>query len=70
MYYFESKRKVVNQIWVTKNARRPSIAKRIRRVKKVLYAIVLLIRVQLFKSRCLKAERPHASSIKTLFLEN
>ena len=35
MYYFEPKRKVANQIWATKNARRPSIAKRIRMVKKV-----------------------------------
>ena len=39
VYYFEPKRKVANRIWATKNARRPSIAKRIRTVKKVLYAI-------------------------------
>ena len=39
VYYFEPKRKVANQTWATKNARRPSIAKRIRAVKKVLYAI-------------------------------
>ena len=35
VYYFEPKRKVANQIWATKNARCPSIAKRIRMVKKV-----------------------------------
>ena len=39
MYYFEPKRKVDNRIWATKNARRPSIAKRKKTVKKVLYAI-------------------------------
>ena len=65
VYYFEPKRKVANRIWANKNARRPSIAKRILRVKKVLYAIFSLIRVQLFKSRCQKAERSQASSIKT-----
>ena len=67
VYYFEQKRKVANRIRVTKNARRPSIAKQIRTVKKVLYAISSLIRVQLFKSQCQKAERSQASSIKTLF---
>ena len=40
MHYFEPKRKVSNRIWATKNARRPSIAKQILTVKKVLYAIV------------------------------
>ena len=35
MYCFEPKRKVANRIWV----RRPSTAKRIRTVKKVLYAL-------------------------------
>ena len=70
VYYFEPKRKVANRIWATKNARRTSIAKRIRTVKKVLHAIFSLIRVQLFKSRCQKAERSQASSIKTLFWEN
>ena len=39
VHYFEPKRKVSNKIWATKNARRPSIAKRTRTVKKVLYAI-------------------------------
>ena len=39
VYYFEPKRKVANRIWATKNARRPSTAKQIRTVKKVLYAI-------------------------------
>ena len=39
VYNFEPKRKVANQIWATKNARRPSIAKRIQTLKKVLYAI-------------------------------
>ena len=39
MYYFEQKRKVANRIWTTNNARRPSIVKRIRTVKKALYAI-------------------------------
>ena len=70
VYYFEPKRKVANRIWATKNAWRPSTAKRIRTVKKVLYAIFSLIRVQLFKSRCQKAEWSQARSIKTLFWEN
>lgn len=39
VHYFEPKRKVSNKIWATKNARRPSIAKRTRTVKKVLYAM-------------------------------
>ena len=39
VHYFEPKRKVSNKIWATKNARRPTIAKRTRTVKKVLYAI-------------------------------
>ena len=38
LYYFEPKRKVANRVWATKNARRKSIAKRIRTVKKVMYA--------------------------------
>ena len=67
VYYFEPKRKVANRIWATKNARHLSIAKRIRTVKKVLYAIFSLIRVQLFKSRCRQAELSQAPSIKTLF---
>ena len=50
VYYFEPKLKVANRIWANKNARRPSIAKRIRTVKKVVYAIFSLIRVQLFQS--------------------
>ena len=36
VYDFEPKRKVANRIWATKNARRPSIAKRIRAVKKIV----------------------------------
>ena len=40
VYYFEPKRKVANRIWANKNTRRPSIAKRIRTVKRVLYAIL------------------------------
>lgn len=39
VHYYEPKRKVSNRIWATKNTRRPSIAKRLRTVKKVLYAI-------------------------------
>ena len=39
MYYFEPKLKVANRIWANKNARRPSIAIRIRTEKKVVYAI-------------------------------
>ena len=39
VYYFEPKRKVVNRIWATKNARRSSTAERIQTVKSVLYAI-------------------------------
>lgn len=39
VYYFEPKRKCSNRIWATKNAKRPSIAKRQRTVKKVLYVI-------------------------------
>ena len=57
VYYFESKRKVANRLWANKNARCPSIVKQIRTVRKVLYAIFSLIRVQLFESRCQKAER-------------
>ena len=34
VYYFEPKRKVANRIWATKNARHPSIAKRIRTVRR------------------------------------
>ena len=68
MYYFEPKRKVANRIWATKNSSRPSINKLIRTVKKVLYAIFSLIRVQLFKSGCQKAERSQASSIKNVIL--
>ena len=41
VYHFEPKRKAANRIWATKHARRPSIAKRIRTVKKVLYAIII-----------------------------
>ena len=37
-YYFEPKRKFANPIWATKNARLPSIAKRIRTVKKVCFS--------------------------------
>ena len=40
VYFFEPKRKCSNRIWATKNARRPSIAKRIRSVRKVLYVIL------------------------------
>jgi hypothetical protein len=39
VYFFEPKRKRSNQIWTTKKARRPSIAKRIRTVRKVLNII-------------------------------
>ena len=39
VYYFEPKRKSSNRIWASKNAKRPSIAKRLRTVKKVLYVI-------------------------------
>ena len=39
VYFFESKRKCSNRIWAIKNTRRPSIAKRIRTVRKVLYVI-------------------------------
>ena len=46
VYYFEPKWKVANRIWAAKNARRPSIAKRIQTVKKVWYAFFSLIRVQ------------------------
>ena len=38
-YYFELKPKCSNRVWATKNAVRPSIAKRQRTVKKVLYVI-------------------------------
>ena len=64
VYYFEPKLKVANRMWATKNARRPSIVNQIRTVRKVLYAIFSLIRVQLFKSWCQKAERSQTSSIK------
>ena len=37
-YYFAPKRKFANLIWANKNARLPSIAKRIQTVKKVFYA--------------------------------
>ena len=67
VYYFELKWKVANRIWATKNSRHLSIAKRVRTVKKVLYAIFSLIRVQLFKSCCRQAERSQAPSIKELF---
>ena len=40
VYYFEQKGKVANRTLATKNARRPSIAKQIRTVKKVLCAIL------------------------------
>ena len=57
VYHFEPKRMVAHRIWATKNARRPGIAKQMRTVKKVLYAIFFsLIRVQLFISHCQKAE--------------
>jgi len=39
VYFFETKRKCSNQFWATKNARRSSIAKRIRTVRKVFYVI-------------------------------
>ena len=39
VYFFEPKRKCSNRIWATQNAKRPSIAKRIRTVRKVLYVI-------------------------------
>ena len=39
VYNFEQRRKVANRIWATNNARRPSIVKRIRTVKKALYGI-------------------------------
>ena len=37
--YFEPKRKCSNRVWATKNARRPTIAKRTRTLKKILYVI-------------------------------
>ena len=39
VYYFESKRNCYNRVWVTKNAIRPSIARRQRTVKKVLHIV-------------------------------
>ena len=39
VYYFEPVRKVSSKIWATKHSKRPIIAKRSLRTKKVLYAI-------------------------------
>lgn len=39
VHFFQPTRKCSNKIWATKNARRPSIAKRLTSVKKVMYAI-------------------------------
>ena len=39
VYYFEPQRKLSNKVWLTKNGKRPEIAKRCQSTKKVLYSI-------------------------------
>ena len=70
VYYFEPKQKVANRIWATKNARRPCIAKRIRTVKKVLYAIFFTNKGSAIQIPVPKGRTVTGKFYKTLFWEN
>ena len=67
MYFFEPKRRAVNRILATKNAGRPSIAKQIRVVQKVLYAIFFTSKGQDIQIPVRKGRTATDKSIKTLF---
>ena len=67
-YYLEPKRKFANLIWATENARLPSIAKRIRTVKKVLYAFLAHLSRGLKVRYCDRSSSIVCSSVRKLFL--
>ena len=65
MHYFEPHRKISNRVWLTKNARRPCIAKRITSVKKVMYAIFFTP-----NGLAIQVSIPKGKSMNTRFYRN
>lgn len=63
VYFFEPKRKCSYQVWATRNAKRSSIVKRIRTVRKVLYLIFFDNKDPVCKFLCRKFELSQVSPI-------
>ena len=70
VHFFEPKRKCSNQILATKNARRPSIAKRIRTVRKVLYGVFFDYKGPVMQIPVPKGKLSQGSIIETLCFRN
>ena len=66
VYYFKLKRKCSDRVWATKNAVRPSVAKRQRTVKKVLYVIFFDNEGPVMQLPVPRAETSQKHSVKML----
>ena len=67
---FEPERNTLIKSGPPQSTKPPSIAIRIRSMRKVLYVIFLIIRVQSYKLMCLMVKILHGSTTETLYFEN
>ena len=70
IHFFEPHRKISNQVWLTKNAKRPCIAKRMTSVKKVMYAIFFTTKGLAIQVPVPKGKSMNARFTRKKFLES
>ena len=70
IHFFELHRKISNRIWLTKDIRRPCIAKRIASMKNVMYAIFVTTKELAIKVPVPKGKSMNARFYKKKFWES